>query len=200
MTRQPVKPTFPRQAALPVAERLVSQLRPACEDIRICGSLRRERQDIHDIEIVARSKRVPDPDALVGLAGDVDALPIHIERLGLEFDAELPRNGDRYKRLRVERIPVDLFLVPDASVWGMAVAVRTGPAEFSRLLVAERRKGGALPDGWKVADGWKLFDAAGNRRGTFTELDVFEALGLPWIPPPRRTERKLKDLLTMQEA
>lgn len=40
------------EQALPIAERIKSELAPYCSRIEIAGSIRRERQIVNDIEIV----------------------------------------------------------------------------------------------------------------------------------------------------
>ncbi|RYD50171.1 MAG: hypothetical protein EOP83_24365, partial [Verrucomicrobiaceae bacterium] len=46
------KPRFPREAALVVAGELVHLLGPVCERIAIAGSLRRDKPEVGDVEIL----------------------------------------------------------------------------------------------------------------------------------------------------
>ena len=88
----------------------------------------------------------------------------------------------------------DLFLTT-ARGWGGALAIRTGPAEFSQALVTL-----ALRQRKCVADGYLLhghprFAKGGCSRGalcplilpTPEETDFLSALGLPWCEPRDRT-------------
>lgn len=50
----------PRDKALLIAQALISLLKPHCKRIEICGSLRREKPDVGDIDIVA----IPSPTLL----------------------------------------------------------------------------------------------------------------------------------------
>ena len=48
----PEKPRFPRKDALAVARQCVELLAPVCEQLKVCGSLRRRRETVGDVEIV----------------------------------------------------------------------------------------------------------------------------------------------------
>ena len=54
MTAASIKPKFDRREALAVARELADYLKPVCEPdrLKICGSLRRGLQLVHDIEVV----------------------------------------------------------------------------------------------------------------------------------------------------
>ena len=83
--------------------------------------------------------------------------------------------------------------------WGGALAIRTGPAEFSQALVTL-----ALRQGKHVADGYLIHGHpkldGGCLKGancslilpTPEEMNFFAALDLSWIPPRERTPERLK--------
>ena len=98
-----------------------------------------------------------------------------------------PAFGERYKRLRYRGFPLDLFSPPE-ECFGVVLAIRTGPAEFSRRLVTPRRQGGLLPDWLRVRAGriWRGVVPL----DTPTEASVFEALNLDWLEPEARTGRE----------
>jgi hypothetical protein len=64
------------------------------------------------------------------------------------------------------------------------LAIRTGNAEFSHLLVKQVDLGGLMPEGMHHADGflWRY----GERVPCPTEEAFFQALGLPLVPPAER--------------
>lgn len=174
-----------------IAERLVSLLEPGCELITIAGSLRREKPEVKDIEIVAvPSMRPVDSVDLFGTpegkeVNELDERINELVRIGqLHFDPITKRNGERYKRFMVSGIAVDLFIADDSN-YGNTLAIRTGNADFSRLLVTPRRNGGLMPGNLKQADGYlwrgdELVECP-------TEEAYFEALGIQWIEPAVRT-------------
>jgi DNA polymerase/3'-5' exonuclease PolX len=169
--------------ALLIAERLIAQLAPACERIEVAGSIRRERDEVHDIELVA----VPRVEVEVDLFGDSTArrslLDPALVGLG-RFD----KNGERYKQIYLpDGIYHDLFLVLPPAQWGVILTIRTGPADFSHWLVTPKRQGGAMPAHLRVHDGalWQ-----GNEIvPTPEEKDFFAALGLPYVEPRERRAR-----------
>src|SRR3990170_321583 len=190
------------QQARALADALAEALRPGCERISVAGSVRRGKFEVHDLEIVAipRSEFV----STGNLFGEMSELEIdHFEptlRDVLDggrwmFDHLLKRNGPRYKRLRETRTGMccDVFLATPAG-WGGALAIRTGPAEFSQALVTlALRQGKHVAGGYLIHSHSKL--GAGCPKGsncpliipTPEETDFLAALGLPWCEPRDRT-------------
>lgn len=85
---------------------------------------------------------------------------------------------------------MDIFSVIEPAQWGVIYTIRTGPAEFSRRLVTSTLHGGLLPPHLRVRDGalWHRGDALFDAMmiPTAEETDLFEAVGLTWIPPEAR--------------
>jgi hypothetical protein len=161
---------MPLEYARGMAGALVDLLSPACVRIEIAGSVRRQKPNPNDIELVMvpceRISRQPSLDDLLGLG--------KLERTNL-LDArcdELLKQGVLEKRpdsrgrhcwgTGIKRAvffrgkdyaPVDLFQVIEPRQWGVIYAIRTGPGDFNRLLVTSQRWGGACPLDRKVAGG-----------------------------------------------
>ena len=178
-----------------IAQGIIDWLRPACERLEVAGSLRRGRQWVSDIEIVAKPKLMP-----------FDELRPLIERVvdegllqeGLPSkDSKRAAFGPRYYRLQhpMPCIQVDIFVVLPPRDWGVLYCIRTGSAEFSHWIVTE-----ALRRGMKVKDGqlfrMGIFD--NTSRGTIydeskltkipcpEEQNFFQALGIPYLEPSQR--------------
>jgi DNA polymerase/3'-5' exonuclease PolX len=177
-----------------LAQDLLENLSAGCERIEIAGSIRRGKANPKDIELVC----IPKPGKpLLNLFGEPTGEAVSLfdscleavfltPALGWIFDAELPRNGPRYKRLRhmPSGVCCDLFLTTTES-WGVIFAIRTGDAEFSKELVTR-----ALRRGMKVDEGrlWKVHrDGTRDVIPTPDETAYFAALGLPYIEPAERT-------------
>ncbi len=189
-------PKRPASELRPIAEHIVEELRPYCERIEIAGSLRRRCETVSDIEIVCVPKITT--GTLRDLFGNVDqahrdnALDAFvIDRLtrGL-LQHRLDKNGrksfgEKYKRLLVGDIALDLFSVIEPASWGVIMAIRTGPAEFSRKLVTQRCDGGYLPNKYRVRDGalWRFGE---ERIEVLEERDLFELIELDYIEPEDR--------------
>jgi DNA polymerase/3'-5' exonuclease PolX len=180
-----------RQAADDVA----ALLAPACERIEVAGSIRRERADVKDIELVAIAKQGGRPvwGEPATAAGPLEGLVARLlQSRQLALDPALKRNGSKMKRLLYTRgairLPVDLFIVTPQN-WGNQLVIRTGNAEWSHLLVTPRRQGGFMPDDMWHKDGY-LWRAKDCEEGEVVpcpeEADFFREMGLPLAPPADR--------------
>ena len=198
------------QAAF-TAGRVITHIAAYCERIQIAGSLRRKSVDVGDVEIVVTPRLGAD------LFGDtsVNLLDLHIDWLLAKgtLTRRLDMNGQqaigsKYKRLSYDGVPVDLFVVIPPAQWGVILAIRTGPAEFSHRLVTSRTAGGWMPPGYRVRDGALQrqrfhvdgYTATGNPDvvtvesvahsietiDTPEETDLFAAIGRRWIAPEDR--------------
>lgn len=147
---------------------LVAQLRDVRGVRRIepAGSLRRRRQTIGDLDLLAA---VDDPAAVIER---LDGLP-EVDRVisaGTDKSSILLRGGPR----------VDLMVCPPAS-WGTHLVHFTGSAEHNIAL-----RGRALDRGWSLSEkGFKVIDT-GELLLDAEEADVYERLELPWIAPELR--------------
>jgi DNA polymerase/3'-5' exonuclease PolX len=191
------------------AESFCRLIEPVCERIEIAGSIRRQAALVGDLEIVCIPRLIPDPRTLLG--GElVSALDRHVDRLvrnehgngprAVAFNTIKPANGSKYKRLirrgatgPIEKMKLDLFAVLPPGSWGSLFAIRTGPWDFSRMLVTKRSQGGALPDNLQQRTG-ALWGPSG-KIDTPEETDFFAALGVPYWPPEDRTADRLREFL-----
>ncbi len=152
--------------ALPYAEAIVASLKKLKEVDRIvpCGSLRRAKETIGDIDILVTSKK-PEKvmDAFVKLP---QAEKILVK--GKTKTSVLLKNG----------MQADVRVVePDS--FGAAVHYFTGSKQHN-ILIREM----AIKKGLKINE-YGIY--RGNKKiGGSQENDVFKALGLPYIPPEIR--------------
>lgn len=182
------------QFAAEKANEVFERLRPACDAMSVAGSIRRRCATVKDIELVV----VPLPTwrghSLFAAAADGDpfeqkehAVDVLVDRLVatgfVVWDTDLKRRGRRYKRLRYHDIPVDLFIVEKDS-FGLQLALRTGPADFSKRLVTQEWKQGWLPDDMRVHEG-KLWRQT-QRVPVPTERAFFNAIELRYTEPEKR--------------
>jgi len=137
-----------------LALRIKAVLAPACERIEIAGSIRRKKQEIGDIELVAIPKLNND---LFGLNHD---LPTKLDDLLTDLVLNQQRlkpgkkNGTKAKQFIIpaSNTQVDLFL-PTIETWPIIYSIRTGSAEFSKRLVTQVSKGGLLFDEYRISGG-----------------------------------------------
>lgn len=148
--------------AMDLAERIIASL-PA-ERIAYAGSLRRMKDTIGDIDILAVG-----PESLMD---DFKAQP---------YVAEVIASGEKKTSIRtVQGIQVDLRVVP-AESWGAAMQYFTGSKEHNVHL-----REITVKKGWKLSE-YGLFE--GERViAAEREEDVYRALGMQWIPPTLRED------------
>jgi DNA polymerase (family 10) len=157
--------------AMDMAEEIVEELSSigACRKCAYAGSLRRMAETIGDIDIlVASGKPGPVMEAFAGLS--------YVDRV--------IARGDTKTSIRTTKgLQVDLRVVP-VGVWGAAMQYFTGSKSHNI-----RTREIAVRKGLKLSE-YGLFDAkSGELIVAETEEEVYERLGLPWIPPPLREDR-----------
>lgn len=175
--------------ALPLAEKIVSELKPVTARIEIAGSLRRKKVEIGDIEIVCI------PLTQVNLFGDPGGSLLDPELEHLIQEGRIIRGdkwGPKYKKfyvparpeLSIPEISVDLFITTKQE-WGYTYVIRTGSSDFSRKCVTPKQQGGFLPGHLRVG-GCRLWEGD-TALETPEERDFLEALGVGWIEPEFRS-------------
>ena len=176
-------------------------LAPRCERVMVAGSVRRGKAQPKDIEIllmpamVERRVDLFTTEQVYSL--DEVVLPELIAGR-LVLDAEVKRNGPRYKRLiHVRTGAVVEVFAARPETWGYILALRTGPADFMHKLVTARSQGGAMPFGRCVKSGqmWRFSEGRMREQPTPTEADFFREVGLPCWPAAERTLERLEQYL-----
>jgi DNA polymerase/3'-5' exonuclease PolX len=157
--------------ALGIARRMTKALQHSCHRLMIVGSVRRCKQMVGDIELLAVTKRHED---MFGCENGPAFIDTPLQRMIDSGELSKPiKNGDRYKQFIVTSIGMkfDLFIVP-ADEWAVALAIRTGPRDFSRRIVTERHRHGLLQDGHMI-EGNKLWrkQPAGGRSQVIVESE-----------------------------
>jgi DNA polymerase/3'-5' exonuclease PolX len=178
------------QRPLPEAERIaaaiVADLAPFCDRIQVAGSVRRRKELVGDIEVVAIARYAP-----AGLFGDCAAnlLWEHLHANDAYHFTKGDHAAGRYYQLILPMnasLQVDLFLAqPDN--WGLTLLVRTGSAAFSTGMLArwKRRQGLGRSQSGSV-DG-RLVTCDGRAVPTPEEETVFQLLGMQPAAPERRS-------------
>jgi DNA polymerase/3'-5' exonuclease PolX len=192
---------IPLDEARQIAEILGSAVLPSCFRVEIAGSIRRQRADIGDIDLVCQPILKPELDMFDEPTGQTrnlltERLDWMVERGHLMKRLNKlghPSWGNDLKRAVFRGLSVDIQSVEDRDTWGAWLVIRTGPADFNKALVTPRSKGGVLPSGFEFRDGFKLF-RFGGQVPTPTELDLFRELGFEYQPPKDRGRRPLVPL------
>jgi DNA polymerase (family 10) len=171
-----------------IAEPLVAYLKKSdgVKDIVVAGSYRRCQETVGDLDIVVTaSKNTP----VIG----------HFTRYGQV--AEVVSQGQTRSTVRLRSgMQVDLRVVPEAS-YGAALHYFTGSKAHN---IAVRKLG--VKKGYKINE-YGVFN--GNERiAGKTEAEIYEKVGLPFIPPELRENRgeieaarknRLPNLITLED-
>ncbi|BCJ38934.1 DNA polymerase/3'-5' exonuclease PolX [Actinocatenispora thailandica] len=181
--------------ALDLAESIVDRLAPLADRCTYAGSLRRGKETVGDIDILAAAAdsgplmaafvALPEADTVL-VRGDTKTSI----RTALHPAAALPAAGtagagtdaDHESATPMGGLQIDLRVVPQ-EVWGAALQYFTGSREHN-VRVREL----AVHAGLKLSE-YGLFDAATDELIVAgTEQEVYERLGLRWIPPTLRED------------
>ncbi len=155
---------------MPLAEEILEALREVkgVKRCAIAGSLRRWKETIKDVDILACAE---DPQRLIRAFVSLPS----VERVLVSGPAKT-------SVILRDALQVDLRIVQEDS-FGSALQYFTGSKEHNiRLRELAQRKG------LKVNE-YGVYRSDGTRIGGETEEGVYQALGLPFIPPELREDR-----------
>src|SRR5436190_134737 len=152
-----------------VADALVSAIRehPAAERVEIAGSARRWAESCKDLDIVATAS---DPDALSEAFA------------GLPLLGEVQHQGSAgVKAVTHNGLPIDFRIVPPEN-FGNLLQHFTGSGKHNEAL-----RTAAVKRGFNVSEYGVVHD--GETHACATEEEVYELLGMQYIPPELRENR-----------
>lgn len=192
------KRKYPRAAAVAVVRELLAVLTPQTERLIVAGSLRRLKGEVGDIEIlyIPKWQKVRDQDDLFGAAVDQNVTAVLLDCLVTAgyLEQRLNKNGstmwgdeNKYARHVRSGVPIDFFATT-AEKWHNQLVVRTGPSASNIAIAAA-----AIERGWS----WHTYGAGFTRGGGTSgrpfeervmgsEREVFEFVGMPFLPPEKR--------------
>jgi DNA polymerase (family X) len=176
--------------ALPVGEELAASLRehPAAIRVELAGSARRLADTVKDLDIVAASS---DPAALAEAFTKLS--PIDSVSTFGEAGAKVVTHSG---------LSVDLRIVPEEA-FGNLLQHFTGSGRHNEALRTEAVRRGLHVSEYGISD-----DESGGSEAFTTEEEVYERLGMQYIPPELRENRgeleaaragKLPDLIEVDD-
>jgi DNA polymerase (family 10) len=184
------KPRVLLSKALEVGEAMVAGLRehPAAERVELAGSARRLTDTCKDLDIVvASSESAAIAEAFAGL-GEVEA----VSSSGEAGARAVTHSG----------LAVDLRVVPPDN-FGNLLQHLTGSGRHNEALRTEAVRRGLHVSEYGIAD-----DDSGETHACAREEDVYDLLGMQWVPPELREDRgelkaarakKLPELITADD-
>jgi DNA polymerase (family 10) len=162
------KERIPIGVALPIVEEIIKELKKYTEKIEPAGSLRRMKETIGDIDILASGR---------------NNIEIIEKFTTLPMIKEILAKGDTKASVIVKtnNLQVDLRVV-DTSCFGAALQYFTGSkAHNIKLRTLAKEKG------LKISE-YGIFKGERKIAGK-TEEEIYKTLGLVWIPPELREDR-----------
>lgn len=158
------------QQAQQIANQVKQMLAPHCHRIEIAGSIRRQKPEVNDIEIVATPKPYQVGLFEDGIASVINQWP--------KVKGELPCKYTQ--RIHPQGIKLDIFFATKEN-YGLILAIRTGSAEYShKTLAATWSK-----LGYKSIDGI-LHNPSGKPIPIPEEINLFNLLNIPYLEPNKR--------------
>ncbi len=159
---------LPIGEALPIAEDILSELKTAkgVKQIAVAGSLRRWKETIGDIDILVTTENPKSVmEKFTALKGVSEVLAAGETKATIHWEG---------------RIQVDLRVVEDES-YGAALAYFTGSKDHNvKVRTLAQKRGLSLSEyGFQKGD---------RRIPVRTEEEVYERVGLPYIPPELRED------------
>ncbi len=170
---QSIPDRIPLGIARPLALGMLDALREALPDVilksELAGSARRWRETVGDLDL---------------LVAATDPMPIMDAFSNLHQVKEVLLKGETKTSVRLQNgLQVDLRVLP-LERWGTALQYFTGSKAHNVAL-----RGLALDMGWSLSEYALKRTDTGEERLCTTEEEVYELLGLPWIPPELREDR-----------
>jgi len=157
----------PMEKVIKTAKPVIEAIKPFVRKIELVGSARRGKPDAHDADILI----VP---------GNRSAM----EEALAPFEEFLIQKGKAIYRFKVGGLLIDISLCP-ADEWGSTLLYRTGSKDFN---IKMRYMLKAV--GWKLNE-HGLYDEKGSLRAKRTEKDIFDVLGMRFVPPKDRESGKM---------
>lgn len=141
---------------------------PAVKKIITCGSIRRRKETVGDIDILAAS------------SGSSEIMEYFVSMPNVE---KIIAKGETKSSVKLDiGINADLRVVPEKS-FGAAMQYFTGSKDHN----VELRKI-AIRKGWKLNE-YGIFDKSNRQIAGRTEEEIYKKLGLDWMPPEMRENR-----------
>ena len=172
---------------VPIANQICTYLQESAERVAYAGSLRRMKEIVHDVDILAAST-------------DIEKTMKAFLRMPF-IETVLAQGGTKASVRVQDDLQIDLRVVEPKS-WGATMHYFTG-SKAHNIRMRER----AIKLGLKLNE-YGLFDANDKSVVGPEEQEIFEKLGLPFIPPVLRedwgemeaaTQGKLPNLIHVED-
>lgn len=162
------------------AHTIVELIRDLCDKIEIVGSIRRRKSEVNDADIIA----IPKTKKYMRVFEEYESSDGSwkaIEKRLIQHGLHKIRAGDELLAFGLEHVdfPIDIYRARPET-WGTLLLIRTGSARHNIILCSTAQHMGlALSAAQGVIKDGKVIASR-------TEEEIFEALGLDYVPPEKR--------------
>jgi DNA polymerase/3'-5' exonuclease PolX len=157
-------------AARDIANHWLEVFKPYTKRIEIAGSIRREKDEVKDIELVV----IPDS--------------YHLELFIRDQRLHLKKNGPKYKQIyfACDCINLDMFICTPET-FAMNKLIRCGSADYCKgFMIDLHRRGFTSKDARLYRYDVAMKEPVGAPLPVMEEADVYKITGIPWIEPKER--------------
>ncbi len=172
-----------------IAQDIITHVRPSMTRIEVAGSIRRRKPIVGDIELVALPK---DRERMVALLADVGQFIKPGVPGVIPWD---PNPEAKYLRMRLPSgANLDVFIASELN-WGGLYLMRTGGAvgpdgsSFMGFVPGMFARWKKLSGGGRMT-GAQPTTTEGVQLPLREEQDFFDLLGMDFVPPEERNDRK----------
>lgn len=159
------------------ADRLRERLASHAQRVEIAGSIRRQRPEVGDVDLVVSPVMHEEKDMLGTVVRSTNATRDVVLDWARTESWKVIKNGDDILIIEAKRVQVDFYWAPPER-FGTFLLCRTGSREHNIWLAEIAKAAGGK---WHPYSGLHL-----NRRVVAaTELEIYGALDLPFLDPVR---------------
>jgi DNA polymerase/3'-5' exonuclease PolX len=185
---------IPLEQAQSIADDVTAMFDSLCQTVTVAGSIRRQKEDVGDIEIVALPNNAGTLrarlDNLLAKGRIEQALYRHVDGKGNE--SEVPRWGEKLRCFLFREVTIELAIAtPDN--YGYSLWLHTGPADANKFVMnklIEEQASIRFNDGFAWLTEYKGTNPMYRDKLAIPDEDtLFRALRMPFIAPRWRNVR-----------
>lgn len=172
-----------------LADQLVERFTTFCERVEIAGSIRRMEPIVGDIEIVCipRFGEAMPPGEM--FKRECNLAINHIKTNAYYTNSsrayKIIKGGPRYYQFIYYGMQVDLFMT-NKKQWGRMLALRTGPADYSKKIAARWKEMGYKGHNGELVRLRRGIKGDRVKPEFRTEKEFFDFLGWEYVEPEKR--------------
>lgn len=179
-----------------IANRICEILQPNCDKVDIAGSIRRGKEEVKDIEIIALPKLVL---ATTDLFGDSIYYPAYSFVTCLQqFTSEVIKGNPQGRYMQIKLVGLDILLdlfLPQRNDYYRQLVIRTGNANYVRHIIASSW----LKKGWVgTENGLRLMDECDGKKTSDGKMIWTCNTTTPTLPPVWNSEYEFYEFLNIE--